>query len=165
MDKLKLFKVIDNALADEVESFSWRSFKVVLLTRASPLFPFPLVNYAHGVTRVSFMSYLTGSATGMIPWLTIDVYFGSLLKSLSDVNEGHSTGYLIIVGVITLITSVLVTHQVKEMLGRMDQSPVRARARWTADDGLEEVLLGNNQVMRLLEDLGSDDGSESDDPL
>ena len=38
----------------------------VLLTRGSPIFPFPLINYAHGVTRVSPMSYFLGKC--LVSW-------------------------------------------------------------------------------------------------
>eukprot|EP00729_Bicosta_minor_P014619 gene14618-10189_t len=108
---LKLFKLIDNLSADDDSKLSWRSFKIVLLTRGSPIFPFPLINYAHGVTRVSAMSYFLGTGVGMLPWLTLDVYFGGLLKSLEDVENGHSKGYLITVGISSVITTIYITFK------------------------------------------------------
>jgi uncharacterized membrane protein YdjX (TVP38/TMEM64 family) len=64
------FKAIDEAVAEE-------GFKIVFLTRLSPLFPFNLLNYAFGVTQVSLKDYVLGSI-GMIPGTVMYVYLGSL---------------------------------------------------------------------------------------
>jgi uncharacterized membrane protein YdjX (TVP38/TMEM64 family) len=64
------FQAIDAAVARE-------GFKIVLLARLSPLFPFNLLNYALGVTRVSLKDYAIGSV-GMIPGSVMYVYLGSL---------------------------------------------------------------------------------------
>ncbi len=54
------FKAIDSAVASE-------GWKIVLLTRLSPIFPFNLLNYAFGVTQVSLKDYFLASWIGMIP--------------------------------------------------------------------------------------------------
>ena len=64
------FKAIDQAVARE-------GFKIVFLTRLSPVFPFNLLNYAFGVTQVSLKDYCLGSI-GMIPGTVMYVYLGSL---------------------------------------------------------------------------------------
>ena len=64
------FKAIDEAVAKE-------GFKIVFLTRLSPVFPFNLLNYAFGVTQVSLKDYFWGSF-GMIPGSVMYVYLGSL---------------------------------------------------------------------------------------
>ncbi|HAA31457.1 MAG TPA: TVP38/TMEM64 family protein, partial [Cyanobacteria bacterium UBA8553] len=47
------FKAIDEAVGQE-------GFKIVLMTRLSPVFPFNLLNYAFGVTGVSLRDYFFG---------------------------------------------------------------------------------------------------------
>jgi uncharacterized membrane protein YdjX (TVP38/TMEM64 family) len=74
------FKAIDEAVARE-------GFKVVLLTRLSPVFPFNLLNYAFGITQVSLKDYLLG-AIGMLPGTVTYVYIGSLAGSLATVGSG-----------------------------------------------------------------------------
>ncbi|MGE5657752.1 MAG: TVP38/TMEM64 family protein [Actinomycetota bacterium] len=64
------FKAIDRAVARE-------GFKIVFLTRLSPIFPYNLLNYAFGVTQVSLKDYCLGSL-GMIPGTILYVYLGSL---------------------------------------------------------------------------------------
>jgi uncharacterized membrane protein YdjX (TVP38/TMEM64 family) len=69
------FQAIDAAVARE-------GFKIVLLTRLSPIFPFNLLNYAFGVTQVSLKDYTLG-AIGMLPGTITYVYIGSLAGSLA----------------------------------------------------------------------------------
>ncbi|MCS6813109.1 MAG: TVP38/TMEM64 family protein [Cyanobacteria bacterium] len=69
------FAAIDQAIARE-------GFKVVVLTRLSPLFPFSLLNYAFGITNVSLSDYVLGSIS-MIPGTFLYVYIGSLLGDLA----------------------------------------------------------------------------------
>jgi len=57
-------------------------FKIVLLTRLSPIFPFNLLNYALGITQVSLKDYILGFV-GMIPGTIMYVYIGSLLGDLA----------------------------------------------------------------------------------
>ncbi len=69
------FAAIDQAVARE-------GFKIVLLTRLSPVFPFNLLNYAFGITGVSLRDYALGSI-GMIPGTVMYVYLGSLAGDLA----------------------------------------------------------------------------------
>ena len=50
--------------------------KIVFLLRLSPVFPFNLLNYALGLTRVSFADYMIASL-GMIPGTFLYVYAGA----------------------------------------------------------------------------------------
>ncbi|MCW5889718.1 MAG: FAD-containing oxidoreductase [bacterium] len=79
------FAAIDRAVGRE-------GFKVVLLTRLSPAFPFSLLNYAYGLTTVSFRDYALGSLLGMIPGTAMYVYLGSLLTSVTQIAAGAPAG-------------------------------------------------------------------------
>jgi uncharacterized membrane protein YdjX (TVP38/TMEM64 family) len=76
------FQAIDRAIARE-------GFKIVLLTRLSPIFPFNLLNYALGITQVSLQDYLLGSL-GMIPGTILYVYIGSLAGSIATIGQQQS---------------------------------------------------------------------------
>ncbi|MEH2199969.1 TVP38/TMEM64 family protein [Nostoc sp.] len=78
MDKHPKFKAIDLAVAKE-------GWKIVLLTRLSPVFPFNLLNYAFGITQVSLKDYILGSF-GIIPGTVMYVYIGSLAGNLATIN-------------------------------------------------------------------------------
>src|SRR5262249_25372568 len=64
------FRALDQAVAAG-------GFKIVLLTRLSPLFPFTLLNYAFGLTKVRFRDYVLTSWIGMLPGTVMDVDLGS----------------------------------------------------------------------------------------
>lgn len=70
------FKAIDDAVASE-------GWKIVGLTRLSPAFPFTLLNYAYGLTKVSLRDYFLASWIGMIPGTVMYVYIGSLAGNLA----------------------------------------------------------------------------------
>lgn len=70
------FKAIDEAVAQE-------GWKIVGLTRLSPIFPFNLLNYAFGLTKVSLKDYFFASWVGMFPGTVLYVYVGSLAGSLA----------------------------------------------------------------------------------
>lgn len=80
------FKSIDEAVGD-------RGFFIVLLTRLSPIFPFTLLNYAYGLTKVNLSKYFFASWIGMLPGTVMYVYIGSLGNA---VTEGATTGKLIL---------------------------------------------------------------------
>lgn len=75
------FKAIDTAVARE-------GWKIVGLTRLSPIFPFNLLNYAFGLTHVSLVDYFFASWAGMIPGTIMYVYIGSLAGDLTQL--GHT---------------------------------------------------------------------------
>ncbi|APG26417.1 hypothetical protein A7E78_00180 [Syntrophotalea acetylenivorans] len=70
------FQAVDQAVARE-------GWKIVGLTRLSPVFPFNLLNYAFGVTSVSLRDYFWASWVGMLPGTVMYVYLGSLAGDLA----------------------------------------------------------------------------------
>lgn len=77
------FKAIDRAVARS-------GFRIVLLTRLSPVFPFNLLNYALGITQVNLKDYVLGSV-GMIPGTVMYVYLGSLVGSVAKIGLEDAT--------------------------------------------------------------------------
>jgi uncharacterized membrane protein YdjX (TVP38/TMEM64 family) len=75
------FKAVDEAVARE-------GWKIVGLTRLSPVFPFNLLNYAFGVTKVRFWDYVLASWVGMLPGTVMYVYVGSLVGDLASLGVG-----------------------------------------------------------------------------
>lgn len=78
LEKYPKFKAIDHAVTQE-------GWKIVLLTRLSPIFPFNLLNYAFGVTNVSLFDYILGSF-GIIPGTVMYVYIGSITTNLAMIS-------------------------------------------------------------------------------
>jgi uncharacterized membrane protein YdjX (TVP38/TMEM64 family) len=84
IEKYEKFKAIDQAVAVE-------GWKIVVLTRLSPIFPFNLLNYAFGITQVSLRDYFFASWMGMMPGTIMYVYIGSLAGNLAALGSQGRT--------------------------------------------------------------------------
>jgi uncharacterized membrane protein YdjX (TVP38/TMEM64 family) len=67
-------------------------FRLVTLLRLSPVFPFSLLNYALGLTRIRLRDYVLGSFVGMLRGTLLYVYLGSLVTNASTIATGASVG-------------------------------------------------------------------------
>jgi len=86
-------------------------FKIVLLTRLSPAFPFNVLNYLFSITKVRTRDYFLASWIGMLPGTIMYVYFGTAIKNLADLAAGRFEGgteQKILLGV-GLLATVIVT--------------------------------------------------------
>ncbi len=103
-EKSEKFQAIDKGVAEQ-------GWKIVGLTRLSPVFPFNLLNYAFGITRVSLRDYVLASFFGMLPATLMYVYVGSLagdLATLGTADRSRTSGELALYGV-GLVATILVT--------------------------------------------------------
>jgi uncharacterized membrane protein YdjX (TVP38/TMEM64 family) len=111
------FEAIDAAVAQE-------GWKIVGLTRLSPVFPFNLLNYAFGLTQVSLKHYFLASWIGMLPGTVMYVYIGSLagnLATLGSVDRSVTPAEwaLRVIGLIaTVILTVYITRIAQRALNR-----------------------------------------------
>jgi len=137
------FAALDQAVATE-------GLKIVMLTRLSPVFPFSLLNYAFGVTRVSRRDYVLGSLVGMLPGTLMYVYLGSLLTSVSELASGRATGGAMQQGfyffglAITVVGTLYVTRVARRVLAgtsanREGATSVDARHQADEAKGLREA--------------------------
>jgi uncharacterized membrane protein YdjX (TVP38/TMEM64 family) len=107
------FSVVDRAVAKE-------GWKIVFLTRLSPVFPFNVQNYAYGLTSLSFAHYVAASFVGMIPGTFLYVYLGTLGRTGLEAASGRAESLqlaLQIVGLAaTLAVTILITRTAKRAL-------------------------------------------------
>ena len=109
------FQAIDQAVGSS-------GFKIVLLTRLSPVFPFNLLNYAYGLTKVRFRDYLLGSWIGMLPGTFMYVYLGATAKNLAAIVAGEVEGGMgqkILMGVgllATIVVTVVITRVARKAI-------------------------------------------------
>ena len=104
IEKYPKFKALARAVAKE-------GWKIVLLTRLSPVFPFNLLNYAFGVTQVSLKDYILGSI-GIIPGTVMYVYIGSLAGNLAMIGTNAQPTSLTLqwaIRIVGFIATVAVT--------------------------------------------------------
>jgi uncharacterized membrane protein YdjX (TVP38/TMEM64 family) len=87
----------------------------VLLTRLCPIFPFFLINYAYGLTRVPLVQYVAATWIGIIPGSTLLVYLGSLAGQ--DARQTSAAGWGL-KGLI-LATALVATFQIARIARRV----------------------------------------------
>ncbi len=99
------FAAIDRAVGEE-------GCKIVFLLRLSPVFPFNLLNYALGLTRVRFTDFLLASV-GMLPGTVLYVYYGKVLGDVARLAGGarieRDAGYYVVLALGLLATIVVTT--------------------------------------------------------
>jgi uncharacterized membrane protein YdjX (TVP38/TMEM64 family) len=96
--------------------------KLVFLLRLSPIFPFNLLNYALGLTKVSFTDYAVASV-GMIPGTILYVYYGKLAGDVAALAGGAAVqkgaGYyaVLVLGLLaTVVVTTIVTRTAQKAL-------------------------------------------------
>lgn len=109
------FAAIDRAIEREGR-------RIVFLLRLSPIFPFNLLNYALGLTRVRLADYIVASF-GMLPGTLLYVYSGKVAGELATLAgsgaEHRGAGYYTVIGMgfaATAIVTILVTRIARRAL-------------------------------------------------
>jgi uncharacterized membrane protein YdjX (TVP38/TMEM64 family) len=110
------FTAIDRAVGAQ-------GLKIVFLLRLSPVFPFNLLNYGLGLTKVRFVDYLCAAA-GMLPGTVLYVYYGKLAGDVAALAGGAAApekgaGYyaVLLLGLAaTVVVTTLVTRTARRAL-------------------------------------------------
>lgn len=93
------FKKLDRAIGEE-------GFKLMLLLRVSPIFPFALSNYFYGATRIGFWPFFWGTMIGFSPGTIAYVYTGEIGKALTLDSAGSEPWY-VYVGLLAVFSGFL----------------------------------------------------------
>jgi len=104
-----------------VETDGW---KLVALTRLSPVFPFALLNYAYGLTPVKFWHYLLASWIAMMPATVMYVYLGSIARAGAETQQRTPAEWTMYgVGLIaTIAVTIFITRIAKKTLANRTNS-------------------------------------------
>ncbi|MFQ5680371.1 MAG: VTT domain-containing protein [Gemmatimonadota bacterium] len=115
MEGREKFAAVDRAVGRQ-------GWKVVALTRLSPVFPFNLQNYAYGITSVGFWPYVLASLVAMLPGTLLYVYLGVAGAGVAEAASGAADWgktVLQVVGLLaTLAVVLLVTRVARRELKR-----------------------------------------------
>jgi uncharacterized membrane protein YdjX (TVP38/TMEM64 family) len=118
------FRALDKAVGRD-------GFKIVLLSRLSPLIPYILLNYAFSLTRVRFRTFMLATAIGSGPSILLHVYVGTTLHRLSEIMERreHFDWLVLVVGLVPMVVLVIYL--------------ARLARRALAEAGIEEAAVGD----------------------
>lgn len=116
------FAAIDRAVGKE-------GLKIVFLLRLSPVFPFNLLNYSLGLTRVRLVDYFVASI-GMLPGTLLYVYTGKVAGDVAAIAGGQAgekgTGdwFVLVLGLVaTAVVTVFVTRIARRALADATGEP------------------------------------------
>lgn len=87
MQNYPQFAKMDKAIGRE-------GFKLMVLLRLSPLFPFALSNYLYGATSIDFASFFWGTLIGFAPGTMAYVYTGVVGKALTIGGDSAEPWYI-----------------------------------------------------------------------
>jgi uncharacterized membrane protein YdjX (TVP38/TMEM64 family) len=107
------FAKIDRAVGE-------KGFKLLVLVRLSPIFPFSISNYVYGASSIDFVSYFWGTLLGFIPSTLAYVYTGMVGKEVMF-GEGSQPWYIYVAGFGVLLTLLkLVTDVATGIIDAID---------------------------------------------
>ena len=100
-------KLAGTRLVSLDEKVARQGWKIVAFTRLIPVFSFSLLNYAFGLTRISFWPYLGATFVCMLPSTIAYVYFSSNILGLlqGKISPGLIIGVILVV-VVSLIPMI-----------------------------------------------------------
>ncbi|MDP3772805.1 MAG: TVP38/TMEM64 family protein [Gemmatimonadales bacterium] len=115
LERHATFSALDDAL-------SRQGWKLVILLRLSPIFPYNLLNYALGLSRVSLGGYLV-AMLGMIPGTFLLVSSGAIAGDVAAVAGGvrlaHGWPYYAVLGLgigATVLATLRITRVTRRVL-------------------------------------------------
>jgi uncharacterized membrane protein YdjX (TVP38/TMEM64 family) len=106
----KTFKSMDDAVAQQ-------GWKIVFLTRLTPVIPFNIQNYGYGLTSVSLGAYVLASWIGMMPGTVLFTYIGTLTGEAAEGNQGAAAWAMRGVALLaTIAVTVVITRIAKKAM-------------------------------------------------
>jgi uncharacterized membrane protein YdjX (TVP38/TMEM64 family) len=93
------FQTMDTAIEKE-------GFKLMLLLRLSPLFPFALSNYLYGASSIRFGPYFFGTLLGFAPGTFAYVYAGDVGRALT-IDSASSEPWYVYLGGLAVVAGLI----------------------------------------------------------
>jgi len=90
-EKTSRFVLAHSKLKLVNDEFTRKGWKIVLLTRLVPFFPFKLSNYFFGLMQISLRHFILGVFFGIWPITINNVYIGSLAADLATLGSRSSS--------------------------------------------------------------------------
>eukprot|EP01080_Neovahlkampfia_damariscottae_P008843 gene8843-793_t len=100
---------------------------IAFLTRLAPIFPFPLLNYAFGVTKINFFDYFIGTFFGLVPSIFVYSYFGSTMRNLSESNQIDKK-WMILGLIISILSIIIISYITKKQIDEITKSSEKAKS-------------------------------------
>ena len=103
LDKRVIERILKNKLKNFDSKMEKHGFRIILFMRLSMLFPFDIINYAAGMSKIRYRDFILGTMIGIIPEVFSLTYLGD------KINNPFSVEFLIAVLLIIFTISVSLT--------------------------------------------------------
>lgn len=107
------------ALDDQVGE---NGFKIILMLRVIPIFPFTGINFSAGLSKVKFLDFVSGTLIGMIPVTFIYTYFAETLSRGKDTSGPMMVANLMAAGAL-LVALVMIPYIYNKMKNDISAPP------------------------------------------
>ena len=117
------FKAIDEAVAE-------KGWKIIVLMRLSPVFPFLALNYLFGLTKIPLPHFAVATFFGLIHLSSMFVYLGKLAGDLANIGPVKSnwTTFHYVIGGFGLLTTIIVTTYITNIARKALNLPEKKSA-------------------------------------
>ena len=159
------FAAVDRAVAAEGR-------RIVFLLRLSPAFPFTLLNYALGLTKIRFVDFIVASV-GMLPGTFLFVYYGKLAGDVAALASGAApvdkgTGYygVLAIGLVATITvTAFVTRIARKALAEATGEAAPAAQRLAASESLKSGTMSTTNTMNTANTMSKSSEPDAHTPV
>ncbi|MGP1385623.1 MAG: TVP38/TMEM64 family protein [Thainema sp.] len=110
------FTQLDQAVAQ-------KGWKILLLSRLSPMIPSNILNYGFSLTKISFWQYLLCTWLGMLPIISFYIYIGYISMSLLGGSSKSSLIVLQVAGLgVAIALAIYITHFARKAITSTNSS-------------------------------------------
>ncbi len=97
-------KIVKGRIAKLDDKVEEHGFKIILFMRLSYIFPFDILNYAAGLTKIKYSQFILGTLLGLTPETFVLCFFGSRLK------KPFSHQFFIAIGLLLLTIGIPILY-------------------------------------------------------
>ena len=115
LDKAIIDRMLKGKVRELDEKMKTRGFITVLFFRIIPIIPHEVLNYASGLTKISFRDYFLATLIGLIPGVIISAYFGGELGKVDSIWDLVSFKFIITA---VVIVAVILTPMIYRAINR-----------------------------------------------
>ena len=105
-------KILRGRFKDLDEKLEHNGFMTVLFFRVIPLIPYEVLNYASGLSRITFKDYFWATFLGIIPGVVVSAFFGGNLGEIRTWGDIFRPKFFVAVGLMVIIIAVPAIYKI-----------------------------------------------------
>ncbi|MGD9200824.1 MAG: VTT domain-containing protein [Chitinispirillia bacterium] len=111
-----LFKSFTNKKWETGNTIEKNGFKIIILLRLALIFPFDIINYSVGLTKIKYRDFLLGNLLGIIPEVLFLTLFGTLLLKPNTIQFYIFLFSLVNISIILIVYKNQIKRSIKKLI-------------------------------------------------